>query len=265
MTKVSFPQQPVILLVDGAWHGSWAWKYQIPELESLGYTTQTLDLPSVSGIPGKTQVEDAMHVRSVLEPLLAANKQVVVLAHSYGGPIGCGGITGLSLPESVRVDLPGGVLGFINLCGYIFPGGMDQGAVIRSLGGLSYIDWDTPSPGLFSAKDPSKLLYQPDVPKDRAEWALSQLRPQSMAANMGIVPPQAWQEDSYKGRLGYVKTTEDVAIPLVDQESMIAQSGGSEVWNTRVLEGSGHSPQLSRPGEVSQAVNSLIQDFRASM
>ncbi|KAH7253724.1 Alpha/Beta hydrolase protein [Fusarium redolens] len=255
-------QKPVILLVHGAWHGSWAWKYQVPELESLGYTTQTLDLPSVSGAPGKTQADDAAHVRSVLEPLLAEGKQVVVLAHSYGGPIGCGAITGLSLTERARNDLTGGVLGFINLCGYIFPGGMDQGAVIRSLGGLPYVDWDTPSPGLFVAKDPGSLLYRPDVSKDHAEWALSQLQPQSMAANMGIVPPQAWQEGAYKGRLAYIKATEDAVIPFSDQESMIAASGGSEAWITRVLEGSGHSPQISRPGEVAQVVESLIRDFQ---
>ncbi|SCO81471.1 uncharacterized protein FRV6_05684 [Fusarium oxysporum] len=259
---MSSTQKPTILLVHGAWHGSWVWKYQIPELESLGYTIQNLDLPSVSGVAGKTQLDDAAHVRSVLEPLLAEAKQVVVLAHSYGGPIGCGAITGLSVAERARNNLPGGVLGFINLCGYIFPGGMDQGAVIRSLGGLPYVNWDNPSPGLFVAKDPGSLLYRPDVSDEQAQWALSQLQPQSMAANMGIVPPQAWQEESYKGRLAYIKATEDAVIPLSDQESMIVSSGGSEAWNTHVLEGSGHSPQISRPREVAQAVDSLIQDFQ---
>ncbi|KAH7487163.1 hypothetical protein FOMA001_g5087 [Fusarium oxysporum f. sp. matthiolae] len=83
-----------------------------------------------------------------------------------------------------------------------------------------------------------------------------------MAANMGIVPPQAWQEESYKGRLAYIKATEDAVIPLSDQESMIVSSGGSEAWSTRVLEGSGHSPQISRPRKVAQAVDSLIQDFQ---
>ncbi|KAF5543871.1 hypothetical protein FNAPI_9550 [Fusarium napiforme] len=236
---MSSTQKPTILLVHGAWHGSWAWKYQIPELESLGYPTQNLDLPSVS----------------------AQGKQVVVLAHSYGGPIGCSAITGLSITERAENNLPGGVLGLIILCGYIFPGGMDQGAVIRSLGGLPYVNWDTPSPGLFVAKDPGSLLYPPDVSDEQAQWALSQLQPQSMAANMGIVPPQAWQGESYKGRLAYIKATEDAVIPFSDQDGMVASSGGSEAWKICVLEGSGHSPQISRPKEVAQAVDSIIQDF----
>ncbi|KAF5577839.1 hypothetical protein FPANT_10229 [Fusarium pseudoanthophilum] len=258
---MSSTQKPTILLVHGAWHGSWAWKYQIPELESLGYATQNLDLPSASDVPGKTQFDDAAHVRSVLEPLLGEGKQVVVLAHSYGGPIGSGAITGLSLADRARDNLPGGVLGLIILCGYIFPGGMDQGAVIRSLGGLPYVNWDTPSPGLFVVKDPISLLYRPDVSDEQAQWALSQLQPQSMAANMGVVPPQAWPAESYQGRLAYIKATDDAVIPLSDQESMIASSGGSEAWKTRVLEGSGHSPQISRPKEVAQAVDSIIQNF----
>ncbi|CAG1963108.1 unnamed protein product [Fusarium graminearum] len=83
-----------------------------------------------------------------------------------------------------------------------------------------------------------------------------------MAANMGIVPPQAWQDDSYRGRLGYIKATADVVNPLTDQENMIAQSGGSDKWITRILEGSGHSPMLSRPEELARVVDSLIQDFQ---
>ncbi|KAI6760058.1 hypothetical protein HG531_013631 [Fusarium graminearum] len=69
---------------------------------------------------------------------------------------------------------------------------------------------------------------------------------------MGIVPPQAWQDDSYRGRLGYIKATADVVNPLTDQENMIAQSGGSDKWITRILEGSGHSPMLSRPEELAR-------------
>jgi pimeloyl-ACP methyl ester carboxylesterase len=79
---------------------------------------------------------------------------------------------------------------------------------------------------------------------------------------MGIVPPQAWEDDSYQGRLGYIKATADVVNPIADQENMIAQSGGGGKWVTRVLEGSGHSPMLSRPTEVARAVDSLIQDFQ---
>jgi hypothetical protein len=150
----------------------------------------------------------------------------------------------------------------IALCAYIFPGGMDQGEVIRSLGGIPYVNWDSPSEGLFLAKDPGSILFTPDVPKDKADWALSQLRPQSMAANMGIVPPQAWQADSYRGFLGYIKATADAIVPVADQESMINAASGSHKWIIRTLEGSGHSPQLSRPYDVAMAIDGIVQEFQ---
>lgn len=72
-----------------------------------------------------------------------------------------------------------------------------------------------------------------------------QLRPQSMAANLGIVPRQVWKDDSYLGRLGYVRCTADVVNPIAQQDSMVAGAGGQEKWISRTLEGSGHSPFLS--------------------
>lgn len=248
--------KPTIVLVHGAWHGSWCWKFQTPALEALGYAVELVDLPCTNGNTGTTQFDDAAHVRSVVESVLAAGKEVVVLAHSYGGPIGSAAITGLS---------EHGVLGMIALSAYIFPGGMDQGAVIRSLGGLPYASWDTPAEGLWLAKDPSSLLFSPDVPADRIDWVLPQLRPQSMATTLGIVPPQAWQEDAYTGRLGYIRCTADVIIPLAQQDSMLESAGGQEKWIIHTLEGSSHSPFLSRPDQVAATVDKIVKAFEAKL
>lgn len=248
--------KPTIVLVHGAWHGPWCWKLQIPALEVLGYAVEALDLPSASGVVGTTQFDDAAHVRSVVESHMSMGKRVVVLAHSYGGPIASAAIKGLS---------DKGVLGMIDLCAYIFPGGMDQGAAIRDMGGLSYVTLDVPSEGLFQTKDPRSLFFPPDVPTDQIDWAIPQLRPQSMAANMGIVPPQGWQDDCYFGRLGYIRCTADVAIPIEQQDSMVVGAGGQGKWVVRTLEGSGHSPFLSRPHEVAAAVEEIVNDFGAKL
>ncbi|WP_269450979.1 hypothetical protein [Streptomyces davaonensis] len=34
---------PVILLVHGAWHGSWCWELLTPELTTLGWRVETVD------------------------------------------------------------------------------------------------------------------------------------------------------------------------------------------------------------------------------
>ncbi|KZN86669.1 Methylesterase [Penicillium chrysogenum] len=253
---MSSTAKPTILLVHGAWHGSWCRRYQIPALEAFGYDVETVDLPCVSGVAGTTQFDDAAHVRAVVESQTSMGKRVVVLAHSYAGPIASAAIKGLSGK---------GVLGMVALCAYIFPGGMDQGAVIRDIGDLPYVTWNMPSKGLFQTKDPRSLFFPPDVPAERVDWAVAQLRPQSMAANMGIVPPQAWQDDTYTGRLGYIRCTADVVIPIEQQGGMVLGAGGQEKWVVRTLEGSGHSPFLSRPHEVAAALDEIVNAFEAKV
>ncbi|KAJ5472246.1 hypothetical protein N7530_006247 [Penicillium desertorum] len=248
---MSSTTKPTIVLVHGAWHGSWCWRFQIPALEALGYAVEAVDLPCVSGVAGTTQFDDAAHNHRHLWVNASSS-----LAHSYAGPIASAAIKGLSEK---------GVLGMVALCAYMFPGGMDQGAVIRDIGDLPYVTWNMPSEGLFQTKDPRSLFFPPDVPAERVDWAVSQLRPQSMAANMGIVPPQAWQDDSYIGRLGYIRCTADVVIPIEQQDGMVLGAGGQENWVVRTLEGSGHSPFLSRPHEVAVALDEIVNAFETKV
>lgn len=251
--------KPTILLVHGAFHGSWCWKLLLPRLVALGYQTETLDMPCASGIPGSTQFDDATHVRSIVDSLLSKGKRVVILAHSYGGLIASSALTGLSENNN------GTLIGLIDLCAFILPRGIDHGAVIRSLGGSPYMDWDTPAEGLFVTKDPKNMFYAPDVPEDLAEWAIAQLRPQSMAATNGTVPPQAWQDDNYTGQLGYIRCTADSAVPLEEQDKMVEGAGGRERWVTRTLEGSGHSPFLSRPDQLAAVIDEIVKEFEAKL
>lgn len=255
-----------ILLLHGAWHGPWCWKYQTPALQKLGYAVETIHLPCTHGVAGVTQSDDAHAVRSLLETLVSAGKRVAVVAHSYAGSIGSAAIIGLSEQERAAKSLPGGVVGLIALCAFLFPGGMDKGAVIKKMGGLSYVDWDSPSEGLFVTKDPRSLFFAPDVPQDRIDWAVPQLLPQSMVANTGIVPPQAWQEDAdnYAGKWGYIFCTDDTTVPLKQQKAMVEGAGGEDKWITRELQGSSHSPFLSRPDEVAAAVHEIVQQFHKS-
>ncbi len=75
-----------LLLVHGAWHGSWCWDLLVPELVARGWTPSAVDLPSASGSPGAGVREDAEVVR---EAIAALSGPVTVLAHSYAGvPVG---------------------------------------------------------------------------------------------------------------------------------------------------------------------------------
>lgn len=255
-TAMSTATKPTIVLVHGAFHGSWCWKFQIPILEALGYTVETVDLPCTSEVPGTTQSDDAAQVRSSVESLLRKGRRVVVLAHSYAGSIASAGIRGITDGKT-----NGMLLGLIALSAFMYPSGFDSAAFIRSIGGLPGAMWDTPAVGLLVIKDAKSTFYAPDVPEDRAEWALAQLRPQSMTATNDIVPPQVWQDDSYTGQLGYIRCTADAAIPIEQQDRIIEAAGGQERWIVRTLEGSGHSPFLSRPDELAAAIDEIVKEF----
>ncbi|KAJ3491807.1 hypothetical protein NLG97_g5530 [Lecanicillium saksenae] len=251
-----------VLLIHGAWHGPWCWKYQVPELQKLGYDVETIHLPTAQGVAGKTQLDDSNVVRSVLERLLSANKRVVVLAHSYAGSIGLAAMIGLSEQEQTSKELPGGVVGFIGLCAFIFPGGFDKAAATRAKTGPGLLIWDSPSEGLFVLIDPRGTLFPPDVSQAQIDWAIPQLMPQSSLSH-GVVPSQAWENDAehYADKLGYIICTDDRVIPLNSQKRMIEGAGGANKWITRELQGSSHSPFLSRPREVASAVHEIIQQF----
>ena len=81
-------EKPTFLLVHGSWHGSWVWDSLRPALLRHGYVSEVVDLPScgpnaacLGGLP-----EDAAVVAAATQ---AIPGRVIVVGHSYGGPVLC--------------------------------------------------------------------------------------------------------------------------------------------------------------------------------
>lgn len=72
-----------VVLVHGAWHGSWCWERVAPLVRDAGVDVTAVDLPSRSDALGDLH-GDAAHVRSVLD---ASGGDVVLVGHSYGGAV----------------------------------------------------------------------------------------------------------------------------------------------------------------------------------
>lgn len=141
---------------------------------------------------------------------------------------------------------------------------MDHGAFFRDAGGVPLVSWDSPSEGLHVLNVPRQLFFPPDTAEEMIEWAVPKLGSQTMASTLGIVPPQGWEDDpGYVGRLGYIRCTGDTCIPVKEQDGMVGRAGGKGVWVVRTIEGSGHSPFLSRPEEVAAVVDEIVGEFEA--
>jgi pimeloyl-ACP methyl ester carboxylesterase len=74
-------RESTIILVHGAWHGSWCWQRVVPLLEERGVAVRTVDLPSVGADPGAGTdlTADAAAVEAVIEEV---TDPVVLCGHS---------------------------------------------------------------------------------------------------------------------------------------------------------------------------------------
>jgi pimeloyl-ACP methyl ester carboxylesterase len=85
-----------VLLVHGAWHGSWCWAPVVERLDASGISSRTVDLPSVHGQDALGDLhDDAAAVRVAAD---AVDGPVVVVAHSYGGSPATEGLVGAGRP-----------------------------------------------------------------------------------------------------------------------------------------------------------------------
>ena len=73
-------------------------------------------------------------------------------------------------------------------------------------------------------------------------------------------PRATWDSDEFKGRVAFIRTTQDGAIPLAVQQLMLDGTGVD--WIVRDIE-SGHSPQISQPEKLTAMIVDLAKGFEA--
>jgi pimeloyl-ACP methyl ester carboxylesterase len=214
-----------LLLVHGAWHGSWCWGHVRPALEDAGFTVNTVDLPShgedTSTLGGLH--DDAAVLRDALAGLPGP---VVIVAHSYGGA-----------PVSEGAADAGNVRHLVYLAAFM----IDQGeSLLGAAGGTPPPLWEaTPDGQAWCARTPERAFYNDCSPDDIA-WAVPQLRPQSASSFAETLRAAAWHDRPST----YVVCERDQAIPVFAQEAM------SQHADDVIRLEAGHSLFLSRPKEL---------------
>ena len=226
-------ERPTMLLVHGAWHGPWVWAPLQSTLAGLGWATRTVPLPSSSGTAdpagvGPGVAEDAAVVRRALDDV---DGPVVVLAHSYGG-----------IPVSQATAGATGVAHVVYLAAYQ----LDAGESMFSFHGVPAPE--SPAGLMPITGDPRAMFFQ-DVPDDLAEQALAQLGPQSLRSCTEPLTAAGWHTIPAT----YLVCERDGALPVELQEQLALRSGA-----VRRLP-SGHSPQLSMPGELAAVLTDVVR------
>jgi pimeloyl-ACP methyl ester carboxylesterase len=226
--------RPTLLLVHGAWHGSWCWEKLQSELAAKGWTTHAVDLPSVAekGTPSFGMYDDAGVIREYLDHL---DGPAVIIAHSYGGiPVtqaaaGTSNVTQIIYLAAFQLDEGDSLTGFVGE--NQFPAA-DEGTV--------------PPP-----EDPDKAFYE-DVEAGEAARAIARLRPQSVPSITEKLTIAAWETIPSS----YVICEQDQAVPPALQEHMASRAGIVHRLPT------GHSPFLSRPTELATLITEIASTNR---
>jgi pimeloyl-ACP methyl ester carboxylesterase len=226
---------PTLLLVHGAWHGTWAWRRLAEELSDLD--VRTVGLPSVGSDPaalGDLRT-DAEAVRAAA---VVVDGPVLVCAHSYGGVPATEGLAGLR-----------NVVGVVYLCAFQ----LDIGeSLLGAVGGRAPGWWDLHRrEGYVDPLRPAEIFYA-DVDPHTAGSAVARLGHQSLAAFEQPLTRAAWRTIPST----YVVCEQDAAIPVAAQELMAERSG-------RVLRMPGsHSPFLSRPEQLAGVLRAELAQSR---
>ncbi|KAF4153176.1 hypothetical protein CNMCM6069_001138 [Aspergillus lentulus] len=214
------------------------------------------------GNPAATFKDDMDAAREAISRETTQGRNVVVLAHSYGGMVGNSAIKGFTRPQAItssqtQTSSKGYVIGLVLIASGF------------TMTGLSFMDpffghpppyWRVNSETGYAelVTSPRELFYH-DLPAEEAEFWVSQLTTQSLKALF------EGGEHSYAGWMDlpvwYIGTVEDRGLPVLVQRIQVgvAREVGCSVEH-RELQTS-HSPFLSQPDATARIILEAVEAF----
>ena len=232
--------RPSFLLVHGACHGGWCWERVVACLEASGARAEAIDLPghgAHSCAPDTVRLADS--VAAIRQAVARLPEPPVLVGHSWGG-----------FPVTMAAgEDPAAVAGLAYLAAYL-PVERESFTQARSPEGSrereGAVEWRGDS-RVIRPERARALLYH-DVPEPWATRAIERLE------------PEPWGPQEEKVHLAggawralpklYLRTEDDRMIPPAWQDRMAGRGAPVTVHS---LAG-GHSPFLSRPGEIAAAL-----------
>jgi pimeloyl-ACP methyl ester carboxylesterase len=239
-----------VVLVHGAWHGAWCWERVIAALAQRAIEAVAIDLPGHGDDRGTlTDLHgDADRVRLALDGF---DQPVVLVGHSYGGVV----VTEAGVHPAVAelfyiasFNLDAGESAMSAAVAESESARIDHSDRPDALARFRVTDDGT------STVDPegARILFYNDCAAEVADWAVARLGPHPMATLSQSPDAVAWRHlpSTYA-----VCTLDNVVHP--DLQRILARRAD------RTLEWvSGHSPFLSQPEVVADAIAELARGIR---
>ncbi|KAH8705126.1 hypothetical protein BGW36DRAFT_366922 [Talaromyces proteolyticus] len=196
----------------------------------------------------------------MLLPILDIEKHdVILISHSFSGIPASAAARGLGKADRVAQGKSTSVLGQILIDAVTARGG-DGLDLVANFGGQMppHIRVDE-AENLLRCDDPKPPLFI-DLPSELADSAVLSCVSRGKTSFTSPCPAASWDTEAFNGRLAYIKTVNDRAVPY-EAQSMMLQATGQE-WITRDIE-TGHSPQLAAPEKLADILVELAKRFEA--
>lgn len=238
---------PHLVLVHGAWHGSWCWQPVQRQLLRQGVTSEAVDLPGPGRAPGDCGLRgQAAWLRRLVATI---DREVVLVGHSYGGQVVSEASAGLS-----------NVVGLVYVAAFLARAGescrdIDQSGPTPSRPPAREITEDG---RVLLALDASMAVeaFYDDCLADVAARACERLTPEVPATVRAPLVHEGWRDHPTR----YVVCARDKVLHPSIQERLAKRADTS----SRLA--SGHTPMLSMPTAMADelADTSWLADASAS-
>ncbi|KAJ4302666.1 hypothetical protein N0V90_001555 [Kalmusia sp. IMI 367209] len=243
---------PTIILLAGAFADPSCFDSIAFEFQKAGYPTRYATVLSLNpAVPRDASTSrDAQHVRrNSLLPLLDEEKDIIILAHSYGGIVAGAAAFGLSKRERSKEGKAGGIIALLYVAGNIVHGGQ---SLLQAIGGAypPFIAENYPSAGLGIIRPAMETLYNDiDSESPKKLQLEAAMIPHALAAFETPAGLPAWAEAAYDGHRAYIRTLDDQTNPLFIQDQWMQDTGVK--WDTADIK-TGHCPFISQPKRLAE-------------
>lgn len=227
------PARPTIVLVHGAFAESSSWNGVIAELEAAGYRTIAVANPL------RSVKTDAASVAAVLRSI---DGPIVLVGHSYGGPVitqAAAGVPNVVALVYVAAFAPDVGESSLTLSA-MFPGSTLGEALLQ----VELADGGT---DLYIQPEKFAAQFAADVAPEEAALMAATQRPVTLAALGEETEIATWKSvPSY-----FIYGTADMNIPAAVLQYMADRA---EARETVVLEGASHAISISEPAAVAETI-----------
>ncbi|KAJ9614613.1 hypothetical protein H2200_002750 [Cladophialophora chaetospira] len=250
---------PIILIIPGSFSTAQMYYSVLSSLETLSPNTPAYvsNLPSAirnAPEPAATLADDAAHFRSIIEKLAEGGREVILVAHSYGGVVATE-IAGVSKKEREAQGKKGGVVRIVYLAAHVVE---ESKSLQEQIG-------QPPNPAIAKVGEDHfirfvnvQMIAQGTIPDMDQTIAVEFIKSMGRHSNLSFTS-KATHSGWKNVPVSWILTEQDFIVAPDLQKSYIKrieEESGQKV-DLHVL-ATGHAPNASAPEKVAEVLVKVL-------